>query len=110
MQVRLVDGDGIINPKAFYNYLTAWVTNDVLAYSASQTALRPEPRQWFHNAADVELKIPKSLPIVYAQLPFYLNNLGDTEDITDMIEQVTQSLPLFSLSLSFLLSKFIELI
>jgi len=87
-QVRLVDGDGIINPKAFYNYLTAWVTNDALAYSASQTALRPEPRQWFHNAADVELKIPKSLPIVYAQLPFYLNNLGSTEDITDMIEQV----------------------
>ena len=87
-QVRLVDGDGIINPKAFYNYLTAWVTNDALAYSASQTSLRPEPRQWFHNAADVELKIPKSSPIVYAQLPFYLNNLGSTEDITDMIEQV----------------------
>ena len=87
-QVRLVDGDGIINPKAFYNYLTAWVTNDALAYSASQTSLRPEPRQWYHNAADVELKIPKSPPIIYAQLPFYLNNLGSTEDITDMIEQV----------------------
>lgn len=86
--VRLVDGDGIINPKAFYNYLTAWVTNDALAYSASQTSLRPEPRQWYHNAADVELKIPKSSPIIYAQLPFYLNNLGSTEDITDMIEQV----------------------
>lgn len=87
-QVRLVDGDGIINPKAFYNYLTAWVSNDALAYSASQTSLRPEPRQWYHNAADVELKIPKSPPIIYAQLPFYLNNLGSTEDITDMIEQV----------------------
>jgi len=87
-QVRLVDGDGIINPKAFYNYLTAWVTNDALAYSASQTSLRPEPRQWYHNAADVELKIPKSPPIIYAQLPFYLNNLGSTEDITEMIEQV----------------------
>jgi patched 1 protein len=86
--VRLVDGDGIINPKAFYNYLTAWVTNDALAYSASQTSLRPQPRQWYHNAADVELKIPKSQPIIYAQLPFYLNNLGSTEDITDMIEQV----------------------
>ncbi|KAI9550392.1 putative hedgehog receptor patched [Daphnia sinensis] len=87
-QVRLVDGDGIINPKAFYNYLTAWVTNDALAYSASQTSLRPQPRQWYHNAGDVELKIPKSQPIIYAQLPFYLNNLGSTEDITDMIEQV----------------------
>lgn len=87
-QVRLVDGDGIINPKAFYNYLTAWVTNDALAYSASQTSLRPQPRQWYHNAGDVELKIPKSQPIIYAQLPFYLNNLGSTEEITDMIEQV----------------------
>ncbi len=87
-QVRLVDGDGIIQPKAFYNYLTAWVSNDALAYSASQSSLRPEPRLWYHNAADVELKIPKSPPLVYAQLPFYLNNLGETEDITETIEQV----------------------
>lgn len=35
-QRRLVDNDGIINPKAFYNYLSAWATNDVFAYGASQ--------------------------------------------------------------------------
>lgn len=33
---RLVDSDGIINTKAFYNYLTAWASNDVFPYSASQ--------------------------------------------------------------------------
>lgn len=86
--VKLVDADGIVNPKAFYNYLSAWVSNDALAYSASQASLRPEPRQWFHDAHDVELKIPKSQPLTYAQMPFYLNNLGGTREITDLIEQV----------------------
>lgn len=35
-QNRLVDHEGIINPKAFYNYLSAWASNDILAYGASQ--------------------------------------------------------------------------
>lgn len=35
-QVRLVDFEGIINPRAFYNYLSAWAFNDVLAYGASK--------------------------------------------------------------------------
>lgn len=35
---RLVDSDGIINPKAFYNYLSAWASNDVFPYSASQVS------------------------------------------------------------------------
>ncbi|GAB6028772.1 hypothetical protein CHUAL_004588 [Chamberlinius hualienensis] len=87
-QHRLVDSEGIIHPKAFYNYLSAWVTNDALAYSASQANLRPEPRQWFHDRHDVELKIPKSQPLVFAQIPFYLNNLGETEEITRVIEEI----------------------
>lgn len=33
---RLVKEDGIINPKAFYHYLTAWYNSDPLAYSTSQ--------------------------------------------------------------------------
>jgi patched 1 protein len=33
---RLVDKEGIINPKGFYNYLSAWAWNDALGYSASQ--------------------------------------------------------------------------
>ncbi|XP_052129239.1 protein patched [Frankliniella occidentalis] len=86
-QVRLVDADGMINAKAFYNYLSAWASNDALAYGASQANLRPEPRQWFHAADDYELKIPKSAPLIYAQMPFYLHGLGDTESITKLIGQ-----------------------
>ncbi|XP_071538022.1 protein patched [Panulirus ornatus] len=87
-QIRLVDSKGIINPKAFYNYLTAWVSNDALAYSASQADLRPEPRQWTHDRFDSDLKIPKSSPLVYTQLPFYLHQLADTDSITAMIQEV----------------------
>lgn len=87
-QVRLVDGEGIINPKAFYNYLSAWASNDALAYGASQANLRPEPKPWYHVASDVELKIPKSAPLMYAQLPFYLHGLSDTIKITKVIDQV----------------------
>lgn len=36
---RLVDSEGIINPKAFYNYLTAWASNDVFPFSASQVII-----------------------------------------------------------------------
>lgn len=87
-QVKLVDGEGIINPKAFYNYLSAWASNDALAYGASQANLRPEPKPWYHAAEDFELKIPKSTPLIYTQLPFYLHGLGDTQHITQLIAQV----------------------
>lgn len=52
-----MDSEGIINPKAFYNYLTAWKSNDALAYGASQADLRPEPRHWFHDVHDIDLKV-----------------------------------------------------
>ncbi|XP_076289551.1 protein patched isoform X3 [Lasioglossum baleicum] len=86
-QVRLVDSEGIINPRAFYNYLSAWVSNDVLAYGSSQANLRPEPRQWIYTN-DHELKIPKSMPLTYAQMPFYLHKLTDTQEITELIGSV----------------------
>ncbi|XP_012276019.1 protein patched isoform X2 [Orussus abietinus] len=86
-QVRLVDAEGIINPKAFYNYLSAWASNDALAYGACQANLRPEPRQWFYTN-DHELKIPKSMPLTYAQMPFYLHRLTETRDITELIGSV----------------------
>ncbi|XP_071877009.1 protein patched isoform X1 [Bombus fervidus] len=86
-QVRLIDSEGIINPRAFYNYLSAWVSNDVLAYGASQANLRPEPRQWIYTN-DHELKIPKSMPLTYAQMPFYLHKLTDTQEITELIGNV----------------------
>jgi len=87
-KVKLVDSNGIINPKAFYTYLSAWVTNDALAYYASQANLKPEPREWIHVASDVELKIPKSQPLVFAQMPFYLNRMNSTEEIVLTINEI----------------------
>jgi len=87
--VRLINGDGIINPRAFYNYLSAWASNDALAYGASQANLRPEPRQWIY-INDHELKIPKSMPLTYAQMPFYLHRLTNTQDITELISSVRE--------------------
>lgn len=89
-QVRLVDSDGIINPRAFYNYLSAWATNDPLGYGSSQANLRPEPKEWTWTGEHdlYELKIPKSMPLTYAQMPFYLHKLTETEDITELISSV----------------------
>ena len=86
-KARLVE-DGIINSKAFYNYLTAWVQSDPLAYAASQATFRPEPRQWQMTLQDVELKIPKSSPLIYAQIPFFLNRIKTTAEITSTIEEI----------------------
>ncbi|KAI1290439.1 Protein patched [Halotydeus destructor] len=88
-KVKLVDEQsGIINAKAFYNYLTAWVSNDAIAYSASQANFRPVPKEWTHVARDYELKIPKSQPLKYTQMPFYMNKMKTTEEITAAIEEV----------------------
>lgn len=55
-----------------------------------QGNLRPEPREWFHSPSDFELKIPKSAPLTYTQLPFYLHGLSDTQDIKVMIGQIRE--------------------
>ena len=85
---RLVDEHGIINPNAFYNYMTAWYSNDAMAYSFSQASIVPKPREWVHSQYDDELRIPKSPPIAYAQIPFYMNNLGETSTMVETIRQV----------------------
>ena len=83
----------MIDPDAFYNYLSAWYTNDAMAVSHSQANFRPEPKEWHHAPEDYDLKIPKSMPIQYAQIPFYLYNLdrGDTGGTsTTMVDMITQ--------------------
>ncbi|XP_040844670.1 protein patched homolog 1 isoform X2 [Ochotona curzoniae] len=89
---RLVDANGIINPSAFYIYLTAWVSNDPVAYAASQANIRPHRPEWVHDKADympeTRLRIPAAEPIEYAQFPFYLNGLRDTSDFVEAIEKV----------------------
>ncbi|XP_074851224.1 protein patched homolog 1 isoform X2 [Carettochelys insculpta] len=89
---RLVDADGIISPNAFYIYLTAWVSNDPVAYAASQANIRPHRPEWVHDKADympeTRLRIPAAEPIEYAQFPFYLNGLRETADFVEAIEKV----------------------
>ncbi|NXH55460.1 PTC1 protein, partial [Rhabdornis inornatus] len=89
---RLVDADGIINPNAFYIYLTAWVSNDPVAYAASQANIRPHRPEWVHDKADympeTRLRIPAAEPIEYAQFPFYLNGLRETSDFVEAIKKV----------------------
>uniref|UniRef100_A0A669EJM2 Patched 1 n=1 Tax=Oreochromis niloticus TaxID=8128 RepID=A0A669EJM2_ORENI len=90
--LRLVDADGIINPGAFYIYLTAWVSNDPVAYAASQANIRPHPPEWLHDPTDsmpeTRLSIPAAEPIEYAQFPFYLNGLRETPQFVEAIESV----------------------
>lgn len=93
---RLVDAQGIINPKAFYNYLSAWAWNDA-AYAASQSNLRPSPRTWIHSPKDKHMEIPKSAPLTYTQLPFYLHGLYTTKDIKLVIQQIRDLCNKFSM-------------
>ncbi|XP_050973424.1 protein patched homolog 1 [Labeo rohita] len=89
---RLVNEHGIINPNAFYIYLTAWVSNDPVAYAASQASIRPHPPEWLHDRTDSipvsRLNIPAAEPIEYAQFPFYLNGLRETPQFVEAIESV----------------------
>ena len=87
-RIKLVDANGIINPKAFYNYLTAWVSIDQLAYSSSQASFKPDPKPWNHYDRDTELRIPKSQPLKYAQIPFYLNKMNSTEEIIATVKEI----------------------
>ena len=56
-----VNGHDLIDPKAFYNYLTAWTSNDAIAYVASQADFHPIPREWYHADHDRELKSKQCL-------------------------------------------------
>ena len=53
---RLIDSEGIISPDGFYNYLTAWVSNDAMAYAASQADFHPRPKTWYHDPHDYDYK------------------------------------------------------
>ena len=78
----------MINPSAFYNYLSAWASNDAMTYGFSQVSIVPEPKHWHHDSRDAGLIIPKSMPITFARIPFHLYNLGSTSVMLQMIEDV----------------------
>ena len=87
--VKLVSDDRVISPDAFYNYLTAWIYNDPFTYDLSQATIRPLPKEWFYVPHDKEdLLIPRASAITFARAPFYLHNLGDTQEILKTINDV----------------------
>ncbi|XP_064624757.1 protein patched homolog 1-like isoform X2 [Lineus longissimus] len=89
MTNRLVSKNNIINPNAFYTYLTAWHSNDAMAYDASQALLHPIPKQYYHEPDDHNLLIEKSSLLTYTQLAFYLKDMVDmTEDAVDIIKEI----------------------
>lgn len=80
--------NGIIDREAFYNYLSVWNSNDHMSYSSSQANLTPKPIQYYTSKTEYELKIPKSQPLIYAQMPFYLKNLHDAGSIIKTLKQI----------------------
>ncbi|XP_017770624.1 PREDICTED: protein patched [Nicrophorus vespilloides] len=84
---KLVES-GIIDPKAFYNYLSVWSSNDEISYSSSQANLMPKPFQYYSAKNEYDLKIPKSQPLTYTQMPFYLKNLRSTGKIIDTLKKI----------------------
>ena len=72
-RTRLVSEDGIIQEKPFYNYLTAWANNDPLNYGVARPNMIPEPLDWDWDVKAEVGEIPPSHPLVYSELPYYLN-------------------------------------
>lgn len=84
---KLVAGK-IIDPNAFYNYLSVWNSNDEISYSSSQANLTPKPLQYYSSKTEFDLKIPKSQPLKYTQMPFYLKNLRTTNKIIETLRKI----------------------
>lgn len=80
--------NGIIDPKGFYNYLSVWNSIDQISYSSSQANLIPKPFEYYSSKTEFDLKIPKSQPLVYTQMPFYLKNLKSTGKIVDALKHI----------------------
>lgn len=104
---RLVDKDGIINPKAFYYYLGAWVINDAFTYATSEANFRPEPKVWNDNPND--LKVERARPLTYTQIPFLMKLPGNYESlkIISQIRSISQAfeqlnLPNFATGIPFI--------
>lgn len=87
LKKKLVSND-IIDPRAFYNYLSVWSSNDQLSYSSSKSNLSPKPFSYYNSKTEVDLKIPKSQPLTYTQMPFYLKNLRSTSKIVETLKEI----------------------
>ncbi|GJQ68800.1 putative hedgehog receptor [Trypoxylus dichotomus] len=82
--------NNVIDRKAFYNYLSVWSSNDQMSYSSSRANLWPKPFQYYSSKSENDLKIPKSQPLIYTQMPFYLKNLRTTSKIMETLKEIKE--------------------
>ncbi|ESN90495.1 hypothetical protein HELRODRAFT_71011, partial [Helobdella robusta] len=88
---RLVnESTGVIYPPAFYIYLSAWVSNDALAYGTSQASIFPEAGLWLHDDNDPNYNIPPSSPISFAQVAYYISNLMNSQDVMQALYKIRE--------------------
>uniref|UniRef100_A0A915PEB4 SSD domain-containing protein n=1 Tax=Meloidogyne floridensis TaxID=298350 RepID=A0A915PEB4_9BILA len=80
LQTRLIDSEDIIDSAGFYNYLTAW-------YYVSQAGFFPTPPGWRFVPSE-EGVVPQAEPLIYSQIPFYMNGLTETPAIVQMIKEI----------------------
>uniref|UniRef100_A0A915LIH7 SSD domain-containing protein n=1 Tax=Meloidogyne javanica TaxID=6303 RepID=A0A915LIH7_MELJA len=80
LQTRLIDSEDIIDSAGFYNYLTAW-------YYVSQAGFFPTPPGWRFVPSE-ESVVPQAEPLIYSQIPFYMNGLTETPAIVQMIKEI----------------------
>lgn len=94
---RLVDSKGVINQKAFYYYLAAWVVNDPFTYATSEANFKPEPKIWNYNPDD--LRVEKARPISYAQIPLLIKLPADQDNLKRISElrRISQAFEEFNL-------------
>ena len=71
----------VIPSDLFYSYLTLWVNLDLVFPQTSRPSFRPVPPDWHLGLARLG-PVPKSKPLVYAQMPMYASGVKtSTEDI-----------------------------
>ncbi|XP_033103674.1 protein patched homolog 1-like isoform X2 [Anneissia japonica] len=87
---RLVDSEGIINPKGFYNYLTAWINIDSMSFEVSQGALHPSVQSIAPNTLEkmCRANVARAKQLNFTQMPFYVHNIYTTEDFVRLIKDM----------------------
>lgn len=58
-----------------------------MGYAATQAEFKPEIREWTHTLIS-DLKIPKASALTYTQVPFFINRVYSTSEITNVIREI----------------------
>lgn len=88
-KVRLVSKEGIIYQPAFYNYLTAWIANDALAYSYSMGEIRPETKSWEHDPFDYDTQSKQACWVAQIlKMSFFVIDVKTRELVCHILEWI----------------------